>query len=198
MYSGLWCFRCRLLARIDAVERRAVGDTEIAIDDAGQVICRGPGVMCGYYRDQGATERRILDGWLQTGDLGQLDDQGRLKILGRMDAMICLSTGRKVYPAEIESRITRAEGIEHAIVMKHGDSGLKAIVASDWAIDAAELEETVKHELRELPAYMIPLRIERFPFSLSVADGTLTAKGTVVRNRIAERLAQVEDTAASE
>ena len=71
-------------------------------DGVGEVIARGDNVMQGYFNDQGATDSTVKKGWLHTGDLGKLDKDGRLVLVGRRKELIVTSSGKNVYPDELE------------------------------------------------------------------------------------------------
>ncbi|HUH03202.1 MAG TPA: AMP-binding protein, partial [Kofleriaceae bacterium] len=86
---------------------RALPGVDVKIHEAdeqgiGEVIARGPNVMKGYYQNETATNAVIIDGWLHTGDLGRLDDDGNLFIVGRKKEMILGASGENVYPDELE------------------------------------------------------------------------------------------------
>jgi long-chain acyl-CoA synthetase len=71
-------------------------------DLVGEILAHGPNVMAGYYRDQAATDAALKEGWLQTGDLGRFDEQGRLYIVGRAKDVIVDAGGNNVYIDEVE------------------------------------------------------------------------------------------------
>src|SRR5205823_4996362 len=71
---------------------------EVKIAPDGEVLTRGPHVMKGYWNNPAATAEAIRDGWLYTGDLGQIDDEGFLSITGRKKELLVLSNGKKVVP----------------------------------------------------------------------------------------------------
>lgn len=86
---------------------RALPGVEVAIDNPdengiGEIICRGPNVMAGYYENEEDTAKTLIDGWLHTGDLGYISDKGYLFICGRKKNVIVLKNGKNVYPEEIE------------------------------------------------------------------------------------------------
>ncbi|PIV80922.1 long-chain fatty acid--CoA ligase [bacterium CG17_big_fil_post_rev_8_21_14_2_50_64_8] len=129
----------------------------------GEVHVRGENVMLGYYRDEEATSAAIdPDGWLYTGDLGHLDDEGFLYLTGRCKNMILSASGQNIYPEEIESRINNLPCVEESLVIDHGGK-LVALVYPDLeAMDRAclkdrqmqELMETNRQQLNEdLPSY---------------------------------------------
>jgi long-chain acyl-CoA synthetase len=98
---------------------RALSGTEVAIAPDGEVLMRGPHVFRGYYRDPGATAEAVHDGWLRSGDLGELDDDGFLRITGRKKDLIITSSGKNVSPATIEAALRESRWISQAVV--YGD-----------------------------------------------------------------------------
>jgi long-chain acyl-CoA synthetase len=133
---------------------------EIAIDDSikggdagtGEVLTRGPHVMKGYYRNPDETARVLgPDGWLRTGDLGRIDDRGRLHILGRSKELI-IHGGFNVYPPEVEAALNdHPEVVQAAVVgrRKDGDEEVLAFVqiAQSTSLTEAELREFVSERL---------------------------------------------------
>lgn len=82
---------------------------------AGQYCSRGPGVMLGYWNEPEATAAAVRDGWMHTGDLATMDEQGRVRIVGRLIDMI-IRGGENVYPAEVEAFLLRHPSIANAAV----------------------------------------------------------------------------------
>jgi len=114
----------------------------------GEVIASGPNVMLGYYENPDATGEVIRDGWLHTGDLGKLDDKGRLTIVGRKKEMILGSNGENVYPDELEDLYRDSPYVEElSIVGLPDDGGTGETVAT--LIRPAVKEGLGKDEVRE-------------------------------------------------
>ena len=95
--------------------------TEVRIvdkDDSGigEVICKGPSVMMGYYKDAENTAKTIKDGWLYTGDYGYLDEDGFLYITGRKKNVIVTKGGKNIFPEEVEYYLLLSEYINEVIV----------------------------------------------------------------------------------
>ncbi|HEY8380479.1 MAG TPA: long-chain fatty acid--CoA ligase, partial [Nannocystis sp.] len=106
---------------------------ELRIADDGEVLVRGPGVMRGYHNLPEETAAAIdLQGWLHTGDIGELHD-GFLTITDRKKDLIITSTGKTIAPQPIERRLELAEGIAHALVIGDDRPYLVALVALDEA-----------------------------------------------------------------
>ena len=72
--------------------------------EEGEIVIRGPMVMKGYYKNPQATAEIIQEGWFHSGDTGYLDDEGYLFITGRLKEVIVLSSGKNIYPEEIEKK----------------------------------------------------------------------------------------------
>ncbi|MEO0594420.1 MAG: AMP-binding protein, partial [Myxococcota bacterium] len=101
---------------------RPIAGVQIDIDGAdengvGEVLARGPNVMVGYLNDPETTDTVFRDGWLRTGDLGRLDDEGRLYIVGREKDVIVDGDGRNVYPDEIEEAYGKHPAIDELSVV---------------------------------------------------------------------------------
>ena len=120
----------------------------------GEVCAKGPNVMQGYYNRPHETASVIdKDGFLHTGDLGYLDDHGRLYLTGRSKEIIVLSNGKNVQPSEIEYKLEKyAERVKEAAVVQDGDM-LRAIIVpqEEWArkLTDEEVEEILKREVLE-------------------------------------------------
>lgn len=126
---------------------RPIADFELRIDapegaESGEVLLRGPNVMLGYLDDPEATAAAIdADGWLHTGDIGNLDDAGNLRITDRLkDMYIC--GGFNVYPAEIEQVLARIDGVAETAVIGVPDERLgevgKAFIVTKPGADLDE------------------------------------------------------------
>ncbi|MEM6106058.1 FadD3 family acyl-CoA ligase [Mycobacterium sp. 050272] len=118
-------------------------DVEVRIADDGEVLVRGYGVMQGYLDDPAATAQTIdEDGWLHTGDLGNLDPAGRLRIVGRKKDMFIVG-GFNAYPAEIEGFLLNHPAVAQAAVIGVPDERLgqvgKAFVVPNGEVDAEQL-----------------------------------------------------------
>lgn len=102
-------------------------------EGVGEIICKGPSVMLGYYKDPEATAEVLKDGWLYTGDFGRFDDEGFLYICGRKKNVIVTKNGKNIFPEEIEYLLLEQPYIEEVIVYgvlekKSGDTVVTAEV----------------------------------------------------------------------
>ena len=99
----------------------------------GEVVVRGENTMTGYYKNAQATKESFTkDGWLRTGDLGQLDEDGFLYIKGRCKTMLLGPSGQKIYPEEIEAKINNMPFVLESLVLQQEDNRLVALVCPDY------------------------------------------------------------------
>ena len=103
-------------------------DVEIRIATDGEILTRGPHIMKGYYNKPVATNEVIRDGWLHTGDLGTLSDDGCLTITGRKKEMIVLSTGKNISPVNLELMLVDIPLILRAFVLGNDRSSLAVLI----------------------------------------------------------------------
>ena len=98
---------------------RALPGSEIKIADDGEVLIKGPNIFGGYYRNDDASFGAVIEGWLHTGDLGEIDADGYLKIVGRKKDIIITAGGKNLTPANIENDLKQSRWISQAVM--HGD-----------------------------------------------------------------------------
>ncbi len=106
-------------------------DTEVTISAQGEVLLRGPHVFLGYYRNPEKTAQTIVDGWLHTGDVGSIDDEGFLRITDRMKDIIITAGGKNVTPSEIENLLKFSPYISDAVVIGDQRKFLSCLVMID-------------------------------------------------------------------
>jgi long-chain acyl-CoA synthetase len=120
-------------------------------DGVGEVIARGDNVMRGYLGLDEETERALDDGWLRTGDLGRIDDSGRLEIVGRQKEVIVTSAGKNVYPDELEDIYGACPEVEELSIVGlpdgSGSERVACLVRPDVDADATD-EEKAEAEAR--------------------------------------------------
>jgi long-chain acyl-CoA synthetase len=138
-----------------------VAGTEIRIDpDSGEILARGPQIMQGYRNRPQETAEALRDGWLHTGDLGELDADGYLYVRGRKKDMVIVG-GYNVYPREVEEVLCRHPAVAEAAVVGGPDpywgECLHAYVALRQRVDEAALLE---HCRAHLAKYKIPATLE--------------------------------------
>ncbi|VTR97122.1 amp-dependent synthetase and ligase : AMP-dependent synthetase and ligase OS=Pirellula staleyi (strain ATCC 27377 / DSM 6068 / ICPB 4128) GN=Psta_2579 PE=4 SV=1: AMP-binding [Tuwongella immobilis] len=151
-------------------------DVQIASD--GEVLLRGANVMLGYWNDPQATAEAIRDGWLHTGDLGELDADGFLRISGRKKDLIVFSTGRKVVPETVESRLRAIPGMDQALVFGEGWPFLIGLLIWPGELSEVEIGKQVTAALADLPPWeqLAGWVIRREPLSIQAGEVTVSHK----------------------
>src|SRR5256885_3182872 len=111
---------------------RAIPGCEVKLAEDGEVICRGGNVFRGYLNDPARTAEALdADGWLHTGDIGELDDEGYLRIVDRKKELIITASGKNVSPANLEAALKAQPLIGQACVVGDGEDYLAALVVLD-------------------------------------------------------------------
>ncbi|HLR08834.1 MAG TPA: long-chain fatty acid--CoA ligase [Bacillota bacterium] len=140
---------------------KVLPNLDVKIADDGEVLVRGPSVMKGYYNNPEATAEDFDGDWYKTGDIGELDEEGYLKIIDRKKRIIVLSTGKNVAPQPIENAINESVYIGHSIVFGEKQKYIICLVNPDfenllpWAerrgITAESTEELCRnHQVKAL------------------------------------------------
>lgn len=163
---------------VEGAQLRVVGPDgrDVAPGEAGELWVRGPGVMHGYYREPALTAE-VLDeaGWLKTGDLGRLDADGALFVVGRSKDLI-IRSGFNVYPIEVESVINTHPAVRQAAVVGRPDGeGNEEVVAFVEAKEGAvlDVEELSRYLADRLSAYKRPAQIVAIDVLPTTASGKL-------------------------
>jgi len=147
---------------------------EVKIADDGEILVRGELVMHGYWRNPAETEKVLKNGWLHTGDIGEFDAKGRIRITDRKKDLIVNDKGDNVSPQKIEGMLTLQNEIGQAMV--HGDRRpyLVGLIVPDaeWTREWAQANGVVPADAPANPAYMAALRaaVDRVNADLSVIE----------------------------
>ncbi len=184
---------------------------EVKIADDGEILVRGPNIFQGYYKNPEATAATLVDGWLHTGDIGEIDDEGYVKITGRKKDIIITAGGKNITPANLEAEIKQHPLVSQCVVIGDRRPYLVAVAT----LDPEEAEKFAsEHELpsnpealassepirREIDAHLEKVnakfaRVEQvkkiaiLPHDLSQEGGELTPTMKVKRNVVADKYA---------
>jgi long-chain acyl-CoA synthetase len=188
------------------------GGCEIKIAADGEVLLKGPNIFRGYYKNEQATSETIVDGWLHTGDLGRLDEDGFLYITGRKKDIIITAGGKNITPANLENGLKQNQYISQAVVYGDRRAYLTALITLDpeeiatWATDhklgttdvkelrnRPEVKELVQKVVDEVNSKVARVeqvkKFEILPHDLTQETGELTPTLKVKRNVVYEKYA---------
>ena len=199
--------------RLHTVGRPLPG-VEARIDDSGEIIIRSGSVFSGYYKQDDATAKTLVDGWLHTGDAGYLEPNGHLVVLGRLSDVVHTAKGERYIPNYIENRLKFSPYIKDVAVLGSGRDTLGAIVCIDmepvghWAelrgisyMSYADLSQ--KAQVLDLIAQAVQrlnttlpegLRLRHFVSlhkEFDADDGEITRTRKLRRNVVEERYAPI-------
>lgn len=135
---------------------KVIDNVEVKIAEDGEILCKGPNVMMGYYKDQEKTDEAIKDGYFHTGDIGEIDSEGFLKITDRKKEMFKTSGGKYIAPQLIENAMKQSRFIGEIMVIGDGEKMPGAFIQPDfefvkkWAkkkkVKFESNEELIKNE----------------------------------------------------
>jgi long-chain acyl-CoA synthetase len=204
--------------RLDTNRYGTVGkplpNIELRIADDGEICVRGPNVMLGYYRDPEATAAAIVDGWYHTGDIGELDADGYLRITDRKKEVFKTSTGKFVAPSRVEASLKRSIFFNQVVVVGSGRSHPVALVAPNWPLVRDELrlsptddaqalalrndvrafvDREVVAQTSDLARYEQIRHVAILPHDLTIEAGELSPTLKVRRRIVENRYAQLID-----
>ncbi|MEZ4232113.1 MAG: AMP-binding protein [Polyangiaceae bacterium] len=177
---------------------------EVKIAEDGEILVKGPNVFLGYFKDADATASTLIDGYLHSGDLGELDSEGFLHITGRKKDIIITAGGKNITPKNIEAAIKNDELVTEAVVIGDRRKFLSALITVDpeaaRRVDSskpAHESESVRQHLQRLvdkvnTQFAKVETIKRFTVlhrQLSIEDGELTPTLKVKRNKVNEHFA---------
>lgn len=169
------CNRPKVGLKMDTVGPPMDG-VEVAIAEDGEILVRGELVMKGYWQNPAETARALQDGWLHTGDIGHLDEKGRIVITDRKKDMIVNDKGDNVAPQKIEGMLTLQPEIAQAMVIGDKRPHLVGLIVPDaeWALEWARAndEKFDLAALQALPAFRAAVRtaVDRVNAELSVVE----------------------------
>ncbi|MDX1631828.1 MAG: AMP-binding protein [Thermoanaerobaculia bacterium] len=192
----------------------AIPGTDLRIGDDGEILMRGPHVFAGYFKNPEATAETVdSDGWIHSGDVGTLDEDGFLEVTDRMKELLITSGGKNVAPQPIEARLKSISGVGQAVVVGDRRKYLSALLVLDEDNRAetaeragspartleeassspeilAHLQKEIEEINRDLARYETIKRFSLLPEPLTVESGELTPTMKLKRRVIRERRAE--------
>ena len=196
---------------------KAIHNVEVKIASDGEILCKGPNVMMGYYKDEKLTNETIYDGYFHTGDIGEVDSEGFLKITDRKKEMFKTSGGKYIAPQIIENAMKQSLFIEQIMVIGDGEKMPAALIQpnftyiKNWAakegFDIGDLNEEIICNSRVIEKIQEDInlynekfgnweKIKRFeltPSVWSVEGGELTPTLKLKRKIVKEKYIKLYD-----
>ncbi|MCJ8170038.1 AMP-binding protein [Atopomonas sediminilitoris] len=182
---------------------KAMPNNEVRISEAGEILFRSRSLMQGYYLEPEKTAETLIDGWLHTGDKGELDSDGYLKITGRVKDIFKTSKGKYVAPAPIEGWFAACELVEQVCVLGSGmDQPVALLELSPVSaeLSQAEIEQRLGEHLAHANRQLLAHERVRFVYVVSqpwtIDNGCMTPTLKIRRNHLeslfAESLAELK------
>jgi long-chain acyl-CoA synthetase len=198
-----------------------IPETEVKITEEGEIITRSPSVFQGYYKDEEATKKTLVDGWLYSGDRGFIDEDGHLVVFDRSKDVMTLSDGRPFSPQYLETRLKFSPFIREAWVVGDNRDYVAAVMCIDYSVvgkwaDGKKINYTSYQELsqktevyelvqkqiekanKDLPG---PAKIKRFVNlykAFDADDEELTRTSKLRRSFVENRYGSIVDALYSE
>ena len=111
---------------------KVIDKVEVKISDDGEILCKGPNVMMGYYKEEALTKEAIVDGYFHTGDIGEIDNEGFLKITDRKKEIFKTSGGKYISPQLLENTMKQSRFIEQIMVIGDGQKMPAAFIQPNF------------------------------------------------------------------
>ncbi len=190
---------------------KIITNVDVKIANDGEILCKGSNVMMGYYKDENLTNEVIKDGYFHTGDIGEIDSEGFLKITDRKKEMFKTSGGKYIAPQLIESAMKQSNFIEQIMVIGDGEKMPAAFIqpnfdfVKEWAkrhqlsigesnheiCNNKEIKNRIQNEIEMInEKFGNWEKIKRFeltPFVWSIAGGELTPTLKLKRKMVMEK-----------
>jgi len=190
--TGPTSFNMPRATRYGTVGRPVAGVT-VRIADDGEVMVRGPNVFLGYFKDPDATAATLREGWLASGDLGALDDDGYLKITGRKKEIIITSGGKNITPTNIEALLKQSDLVAEAVVVGDRRPYLVALlVPSPEGLARLARQEGLDAEVLRREAATHPVLREALQSVVDRANAHLARVETVKKFAVLPRALDIE------
>jgi len=136
----------------------------VKIADDGEIFLGGPTIFAGYWRNEAATAEVMADGWLRTGDIGEVDEDGFLRVTGRKKELIVTAGGKNVAPAVLEDRIRAHPLVSQVLVVGDGRPYVACLITLDeesveiWKAKFPQYQSATMAELTEAPELLAELQ----------------------------------------
>ena len=159
--------------------------TPAAVDEVGEIVCRGDALMSGYWNNPAATQDTLKDGWMYTGDMGSFDTRGYLTLRDRSKDVV-ISGGSNIYPREVEEVLLEHPGVSEACVVGAPDAEWGEVVVA-FIVGPAQAGELDAHMLQRIARFKRPKRY------LFVDELPKNSYGKVLKRELRNRCLPIDD-----
>jgi long-chain acyl-CoA synthetase len=187
---------------------RPLNNVKLKIATDGEILAQGPNVMLGYYKNEDATKEVIdSEGWFHTGDIGEIDNDGFLKITDRKKSLIVTSAGKNIAPAPLENSINTSEYVEQVLVLGDQKNFISALIVPNFdnvnnylislgkdklsneaIVDHPEVIKLFSGEIEKLmnsfSSYETVKKFKLLSKQFSIERGEMTPKMSIVRKKV--------------
>ena len=187
---------------------RPLNNVKLKIASDGEILAQGPNVMLGYYKNEDATKEVIdSEGWFHTGDIGEIDNDGFLKITDRKKSLIVTSAGKNIAPAPLENSINTSEYVEQVLVLGDQKNFISALIVPNFdnvnnylislgkdklsneaIVDHPEVIKLFSGEIEKLmnsfSSYETVKKFKLLSKQFSIERGEMTPKMSIVRKKV--------------
>ena len=160
---------------------------QVKIAEDGEILVKGENVMLGYWNNKEDTEKVLRDGWLYTGDIGEIDPQdGYLKITDRKKDIIVSAGGDNISPAKIENQLSNSPAIDQSMVYGDGKNYLVALIipSKEFTNQKEKINEIVNEINNNLTLVEKIKKFQLINENFSIENGLLTPTMKVKRNKV--------------
>ena len=159
---------------------------QVKIAEDGEILVKGENVMLGYWNKKEDTEKVLKDGWLYTGDIGEIDSDGYLKITDRKKDIIVSAGGDNISPAKIENQLANSPAIDQSMVYGDGKNYLVALIvpSKEFKENKEKINEIVNEINKNLTLVEKIKKFNLINESFSIENGLLTPTMKVKRNKV--------------
>jgi len=159
---------------------------DVRVAEDGELLVRGPVVMKGYWQKPKETEEALQDGWFHTGDIGEVDADGFLRITDRKKDLLVTSVGKKVAPQPIEAALKASPRILEALVLGEGQKFVAAMIVPAPGATREAIAEDVDRVNGTLAQFERIKRFELIPDDMTVEKGLMTPSLKLKRKAVME------------
>jgi len=159
---------------------------QVKIAEDGEILVKGENVMLGYWNKKEDTEKVLKDGWLYTGDIGEIDSDGYLKITDRKKDIIVSAGGDNISPAKIENQLANSPAIDQSMVYGDGKNYLVALIvpSKEFKENKEKINEIVNEINKNLTLVEKIKKFNLINENFSIENGLLTPTMKVKRNKV--------------